>query len=299
MSNIQNLKAQIIDTERLLEMVKDHPTMPIPLRERLEMLKEELASISQKPYVPKIQLLFSGNAVIGSVGIKSSFVSKLVQPFHEMIKTNVAMIKYGTISQRGKIKKNQGTELYLTALPKGSFGIELSQLHPDEIFDYAHVGQAMNDVIHLLEESTTSDESFDKLIESTPKRNLINLKNFLKVIVEEQSILKIESSHLSLVLPKDKVIEAWERVSFSVGEEYELIKHGTFRGLLLDSGKFEIVDIDGVKISGFISENLDEDTLIRYDKEYLNTECEIHLKVLTTKYKTGNEKIEYELLEIR
>lgn len=296
---IQSIKAQIVDTERLLEMVLDHPLMSEGLAERLSLLKQELESLPKESFEPRIQLLFSGNAVVGSQGIKSTFVSKTLSPFQEMVKTQVALVRFGKVGKRGQAKKGANTELYLTALPVGSFGVELSQLESDDLFNSMDVSKAMKDVMTLVVNSATDDETFEASIEQTPKRNLTNLKKFLQEITDEKSVLKMESGEFGIELPKEKIVEAFQRVSAAIDEETELIINGTFRGLLLDSGKFEIQDEEGKRISGFISEEIDEDQLVEYDKTFLNSNCIIHLRVHTTKFKTGNEKTDYELLEIR
>jgi regulator of replication initiation timing len=296
---IQSIKAQIVDTERLLEMVLDHPLMSEGLIERLNLLKQELEEMPKESFEPKVQLLFSGNAVIGSQGIKSSFVNKTTTPFQEMVKTQVALVRFGRVGKRGQAKKGANTDLYLTALPVGSFGVELSQLQNSDLFDSMDVSNAMKEVMTLIANCSTDDATFESTIEKTPKRNLTNLKKFLQEIVEENSVLKMESGELGIELAKEKIVEAYQRVSSTVDEENQIIINGIFRGLLLDSGKFEIQDEEGKKISGFISEELGEEQLIEYDKTFLNNNCIIHLKIHKTKFKTGNEKIDYELLEIK
>lgn len=296
---IQSIKAQIVDTQRLLEMVLDHPLMSEGLTERLNFLKQELEALPKESFEPQVQLLFSGNAVVGSRGIKSSFISKTLTPFQAMVKTQVALSRFGKVGKRGQAKKGANTELYLTALPVGSFGVELSQLESNDLFDSVDVSNAMKNVMTLVVNSATDDETFESAIENTPKRNLTNLKKFLQEIADENSVLKMVSGEFGIELPKEKILEAYQRVSSTFDEETELIIDGIFRGLLLDSGKFEIQDDQGKKISGFISEDLSEEQLIEYDKIFLNAKCIIHLKIHKTKFKTGNEKTDYELLEIR
>lgn len=295
---IQSLKAQIVDTEHILEMVIDHPLMSIGLSEKLNSLKSELESLPKESFEPSIQLLFSGNAVIGSQGIKSSFVGKTIFPFQEMVKTQTALLRFGKVGKRGKTKKGANNELYLTALPIGSFGIELRQLESSDLFDSVDVSNAIKGVMNLIENSTKDDDTFENAIEKTPKRNLTSLKSFLKEIYNENSILKMESGELGVEIPNEKIADAYNRVSLAVNEEEEEILNGIFRGLLLDSGKFEMQDENGYKISGFISEDIDEEQLIDYNNIFLNTKCKIHLKIHKTKFRTGNQKTGYELLEI-
>jgi len=295
---IERIKVQIIETERLLEMVVEHPLMAEGLIEKLNYLRNQLESLPKESLEPKIQLLFSGNAVRGSQGIKSSFISNTLKPLQEMIKTQAALVRFGRVGQRGVTKKGPKTELFLTALPVGSFGVELSHLDSIELFEGEEVSNAMKQVMELVNNASIDDETFENAIENSPKRNLNNLKKFLKEISEEKSILKMECGELGIEVSQDKVNEAFQRVAETIDEQEEIIILGIFRGILLDSGKFEIQGSEGEKISGFISQDLDEDESINYDREFLNRQCKIHLQIHRTKFKTGNEKLNYELLGI-
>ncbi|MDY0781275.1 hypothetical protein SLH33_10710 [Tenacibaculum sp. IB213877] len=269
------------------------------LKEKINALETELESLPKITSEPKIQLLFSGSAVKGSKGIKSGFVSKTIAPFQEMVKTQTTLLRFGKVGKRGRTKKSANTDLFLTALPIGSFGIELSQLESNDLFDSMDVSNAIKQVVNLIASSAQNDNVFEKAFEKVPKRNLSNLKKLLEVVSEENSILKMETNEIGIYITEKQIKEAFQRVSETIDNESEKIVTGIFRGILLDSGKFEIQDELGKKISGFINPDLTEDDLIRYDKTFLNNECLVHLKIHKTTFKTGFEKTEYELLEIR
>ncbi|WP_234567616.1 hypothetical protein [Rhodohalobacter sp. 614A] len=295
---IENIKAQIIDTERLLEMVVDHPIMAESLKEKLNELESELKSLSSESYEAKVRLLFSGDAVVGSMGIKSTFLGKTLKPFQEMVRTQAALIRFGKVGKRGAPKKGIASDLYLTALPIGSFGVELSQIESEDLFDAQDMTEAMKNVAKLIQDTSIDDNTFEKAIENTPKRNLSHLKNFLEELYDENSMLKIECHDLGLEIKEPKVAEAYQRVTKTSDESEDVFLTGILRGILLDSGKFEIQTISGKKRSGFINPDLDEETLIEYDRKFLNETCELHLQKHRTKFVTGKEKINYELLEI-
>jgi hypothetical protein len=299
-NRIQYLNTQIVDLRQLLEKVTDHPLMSAGLKERIEMFEEELNSIPSENFQPTLQFLFSGDAVSGSQGIKSTFVSKIIPPIQGLVKTQLAFNKYGKVGRRGRAKRSSNAELFLTALPKGSFGIELSRLEFDEedLYDVVDTSEAMKDIINLIKNTTESDELFELTIEATPKRNLNNLKRFLQEVSNERSILKMDSGDTHVELSKEKIDKAAQRVSFTLKEDDEIFINGIFRGVLLDSNRFDIQDEKGLLISGSISEDIDEEQLIEYDKQFLNINCKIHLRVYTTKFKTLKERIDYELLEI-
>ncbi|WFB67093.1 hypothetical protein [Chryseobacterium sp. WX] len=300
-SKIQHIKAQIIDTERLLEMVQEHPFMSIGLKEKIETLKQELLDIPEILHDPVMQFLFSGDAVNGSDGIKSTFVSKITPPVQGLVQSQLALNKYGKVGKRGRARRKGKNDLYITGLPKGSFGIELTRIDYDEndLYDLVDTSEAMKDVINLIKQTAESDESFKIVLENTPKRNLNNLKKLFQEIANEKSILKMDSGELHVELTREQVDAAARRVSDAVEDENDIVLNAIFRGLLLNSNRFEILDEEGNSISGTISTELDEDTLIEYDRLFLNRECAIHLKEYKIKYAAGNERIEYELLEIK
>jgi len=168
-SYIQSLKAQIVDTERLLEMVIDHPLMSESLIEKLNNLRSELEALPKESHEAKVQLLFGGNAVFGSKGIKTNFISKTLTPFQEMVRSQASIVRFGDIGKRGQVKKTVGTDLYLTALPVGSFGVELSQLESDDLFDSLDVSNAMKQVMKLISDTTIDDQTFETAAEQRQK----------------------------------------------------------------------------------------------------------------------------------
>ncbi len=295
-SEIEKLKSQIIDTERMLALVSDHPLMSLSLSEKLESLKERLSSLPTDLIEPKIRLLFSGNAVKGSMGIKSKFLSKTVKPIQELIKTQSALVRFGSVASRGQNKKSTYSELYLTALPTGSFGIELSQLETNDLFDENDMAKAIKQVATLIEATTESDAEFEKIIEDTPKRNLANLKAFLKNVADADSVLKLETGSFGINISKEEVKLGYDRVNSTIDHEEEIFTNGTLRGFLLDSGKFQFQNKLGESITGVINPEVPEETIIEYDHKFLNEECIFHLLVRKTIFISGTEKTTYELL---
>lgn len=295
---IKQLKAQILDTEKMLALVGKHPIMAKSIQEKLNTLKTKLESFPVDLIEPKITLLFSGNAVKGSIGIKSKFVSKVVKPIQELIKTQTALVRFGDVAKRGRAKKGASAELYLTALPTGSFGVELSQLESNDLFDELEVSTAIHQVMELITAVTTSDIAFENAIENTPKRNLNNLKAFLKEIDDENSVLKMESGSFGIAISQEQIHEGFERVNSTASENEEIFLNGILRGFLLDTGKFEMTDEEGITITGIINPELTEEQIVQYDKEFLNKACTFHLSYYKTTFTSGKEKISYELLQI-
>tara|TARA_B110001450_G_C17662796_1_gene498064 strand:+ start:3216 stop:4130 length:915 start_codon:yes stop_codon:yes gene_type:complete len=294
---IQNLKTQILEIEKVLQLVGEHPLMSQGLLEKLSILQDKLKELPKDSIQPKISLLFSGNAVKGSLGIKSNFLSKTIKPFQDLVKTQTALVRFGNVGKRGKTRKSFNSELYLTALPTGSFGIELSQLETTDLFDEQDVASAIHQIMNLIDLTSKSDEEFEEIVEITPNRSLNNLRLFLKEISEEHSVLKMESGSYGLEISEERVKLAFDRVDSTSNEENEVFIEGILRGILLDSGRFEISSEIG-NISGLINEELSEEQLIEFDQNFLNKTCRIHMKTQVITFKTGKEKVKYELINI-
>lgn len=295
----EQIQAEIVGAQKMFELVRNHPLMGDAMAEKVLMLQEELANLPNEIIEAKISILFSGKAVNGSIGIKSSFVSRAIKPFLEMIKTQAAIVKFGTVARRGPVRAYTNSDLFITALPMGSFGLELSHLDSHDLFQESEISRAMKDVIRFIDNVSMNDDQFEIAIENTPKRNLSNLKAFLKEVSTENSVIKMESGELGVIISEQRVIDAYTRVSETIKEDDQKEISGTWRGILLDSGRFQILDSTHKIISGTISENLLEEDLINLDKTYLNKPCKIILHIIKTKFKTKNENIYYELIDVQ
>lgn len=294
-SHKQLLTAQLNETKRLLSFVEDDIIMSFSMKQKITELESELSLYPDDLKEPKVRLLFSGSAVKGSIGIKTSFISKAMLPFQELVKTQTALIRHGNIGKRGKSKGTNYSELYLTDLPRGSFGVELSQMESTDLFTEEDVSQAIVNVINIVEATTKDDESFDEIVDSIPARNLNSLKVFLKNIDEEDSILKIESGSRELEISKEQIHQGYERVNHHEIEDSELFLIGTLRGVLLEGGVFEFIDEStGYTYKGHVSPELPEEKI----ENMLNKHCKVHIKESRTQFISGKSKILFELLDV-
>lgn len=290
-----NLQSQIIEIEKLLALADGNPFIEFSLKERIENLKEKLNNLKDFTE-PRLTLLFSGDAVVGSIGISSTFVSKTIQPIQGLIKLKTIVDRYGSKKKRG-IAKNL-SQLYLTSLEKGSFGYELSLLNPTDLFENQEVGNSIQSIMDIIHDVTDSDEKFNRAIQSLPPRGLVFLNSFFKELSETNSILKLESGSKYIELSTSQIQNGFSRVSSTIYEEKEIQIKALFMGILIETGKFEIVDSLGHTINGDISPNLSQEDLANYNREFSKEECNVKLMKITTLYNNGTQKENYELIEI-
>ena len=293
----QDLKAQILETEYMLSLVQGHPLMEPSLRERLKMLQEELGAIPNDIEEAKLRLLFSGKAVVGSLGIRSDFVNKTIKPIQGIVKSLAALGKYGNLGKRGKAK--DVADLYLTNLAHGSFGYELSVLSPKELFEEQEVAKSIKQTMCIIEATTKGNEEFDKAIENIPNRVLNNLESFFKEVSDEDSILKLESGSTYIELSSEKIKEGYNRVASITIEKSPISIKGVFKGALIQSEIFEFLPEKGKVIRGSIGESLSSEDITRYNEKFSNKECIFLLQENTVIFNNHRKKPTYELLGIK
>src|SRR5262245_62135756 len=126
------LKVQLIETQRLKEMVKDHPLMALSLEEREKELIERIAALPFGSKEARTVLFFSGEPVHGSLGIDASFAGHVLEPFQSMVMADYADRWHGGVGSRGRRPGEAHSRLLLSGLPRGSFGLELTRSEDDE-----------------------------------------------------------------------------------------------------------------------------------------------------------------------
>lgn len=294
-----HIQSQIIEIEKLLAMANGNPFIEISLNERLTDLKEQLANFVNR-IEPKVKLLFSGDAVFGSLGIRSNFVSKTILPIQNLIRLQTSVSRFGDKgSKKGRIRGKNISELYLTTLEKGSFGYELSLLNPKDLFEEEEVAQSIKTVMDIISDVSESEETFNQRIQTLPARGLGFLNSFFKEVSNNNSILKIESGSEYIELSSTQVKKSYTRVSSTIFKEEEVTEKAFFKGALIDTGKFEISTPFGQKINGDVSPNLTQDEIVQYNRDFSNEECVVTLMKFTTIFNDGKERITYELVNIK
>lgn len=242
------LQWQLTETQNLLQLSKDSELMSMSLSYRIEDIKEQLKELDKvETKEAKISFLFAGNAVLGSKGIKSSFANKTMASALGLIQIQSIYNSYGeeAIGRRGKLSKNNMGEMYLTGLPRGSFGFELSLMNNQNLFAEDEVSQSIIEVMDIIQAAATNPKKYEEIIETHPSRMLGHLKDLFKELSSEQSILKMESGskYVELSITDNQI--AYDRVNSTISEEQETKVFGIFKGAFVDSGKFEFQDEDG------------------------------------------------------
>lgn len=289
------LKTQLVETERLIELTGDHPVMSIGLAQRKKELQEELDALPAGSKEPRTVLFFSGEPVIGSIGIDANFAGRILTPFQNMVMSEHAHRWHGSVGSRGKRTGERESRLILTGLPRGSFGLELSKAENEEFFEEDQLADTLAHVTRLVESASRSDEDFAAELDETDPRVIQNLRDFLRVVSEGHAGLSMESGDFRCTLNPIQATDAFDRVSATQTNEEKIVEEGVFKGLLLESWRFDFVNNHGHKLSGKLDENLSKDDALNLIKEYTDQPCQANLAKTTVLFKNGRVRVSYVL----
>jgi len=275
------------------ELAAGHPLMAAAFIERERELEEEIASIPLGTKEAKTVLFFSGEPVQGSEGIDASFAGRVLEPFQSMVMADYADRFHGVVGTRGRRAGEADSRLLLTALPRGSFGLELTKAENDEIFEEDQLADTLAHVTRLIESAAKSDENFAIELNETAPRVIQNLRSFLEVVASGNAGLRLESGDSRCTMDPIRATEAFERVSATISQTETAPMRGVFKGVLLESWRFDFLDEDGHKISGKIDENLTADQVAQLNHDFFNQCCVAVLEKTTVLFRNGRRRTTY------
>lgn len=296
-SEKQWLLQQLNATRELLSVSTDSVLMQLSLKNRIAELEAKLDSIEDCS-VPNtsISLWFSGNATMGSLGVKGAFMKDTIASVEGMIKSATTRRLRSSQGKRGT-KKPQGA-FYVTALTNGSFGYELSYMEEGTLFGDPLVSESIGDVICLIEETSAMNANIEEMIDKYPIRLLSHLKDFYSTIKKNSSFLKVESGSLGIELDNIHTEIGYENLcSSNISEQNDVIC-GIFQGAFVESGKFEYTDENGKLRHGSISDDIDVEAITEIIKRFTHQKCKMSVIRHISSLANGKKSEQIELLSI-
>lgn len=256
------LRTQVLEMDRLEELSADDPLMTFAIQKRRESLAEEMAEARADVAKPRTVLFFAGGPVMGSRGIDAKFAADVLTPFLEMVKTQYSANKHGSVGSRGPRRGEAEARLMLTGLPRGSFGLELSQPQAEDFISAEQLSETLVLLTEVIGAAADTDEHFALTLDRVSPRVLPRLKDFLGVIASNKACLGMESGELKVDLPVNRIAAALERVGSAQVETRTVTLEGTFRGATLDSWRFDFRLPDDKLISGRIAADVEDEAVM-------------------------------------
>ncbi len=294
----QFFQRELVEMDGLIDLSAGDPVMALALKNRRESLERELQTLPPEPPRPRTVLFFAGPPVLGSQGIDAEFATSALRPFLEMVKTQYSAQKHGKVGTRGPRRDESEAKLLLTGLPRGSFGLELSQPQPTDFLAAEQLSDVLVRLTEVLASAADTDERFAFSLDKISPRVLPRLKEFLDVVADHNAFLCVESGDLKISIPQDRVVVARDRVGAAKPTDRTVVLEGVFRGATLDSWRFDFRTSDGETISGRIAEDI-EDTQVEAMLPLTNHECRANLHEITITTRDGAQHRRFELLSLQ
>lgn len=297
----QWLQQQLDATKELLAISKNNELMRISLENRIRSLEADICACDEQELSAeaKISMWFSGDATYGSLGLRGSFMKETLNSVEGMVKSAAQkrILEYER-ANHCRADRPKGS-FYVTALTSGSFGYEMTYKEDGQLFEDPLIIQSINDVMHIIEMTSSDSLDIDELVEQQPIKLLSHLKDFYTTIKKNHSFLRMASGNMGFTLDRKHTNTGFENLCAQDTTEQVVEIEGTFMGALVESGKFEYLDEENKLKHGRFSEDIEADDITQMVRLYTNCRCRMYLLKHVISSSNGKKREVLELLSIR
>lgn len=261
----QRVEAEAESLRRLIASANPSDMLGrMSLEGRLRSLLTELGRLhAERGTRAEVALVFNGRPVAGSSAIEAGFGSKAIDAFQRTVATAFAVqASDGRVGQRGPTISSEMAALHITGVVHGSFGFVLEEIDPKgEQWTDSALKAAADATVRLLERVSAPDEHDAELaLEEVNDRLFVNIRDFVKLVHDNQATLTISENDRSLDLSGPALARAYERVANAVIEDQELTLQGVLQGVLPGARRFEFQG-GGFDIKGTVARDISEEYL--------------------------------------
>ena len=297
----QWLQQQLDATKELLAISKNNELMRISLENRIRSIEADICACDEQELSAeaKISMWFSGDATYGSLGLRGSFMKETLNSVEGMVKSAAQkrILEYER-ANHCRADRPKGS-FYVTALTSGSFGYEMTYKEDGQLFEDPLIIQSINDVMHIIEMTSSDSLDIDELVEQQPIKLLSHLKDFYTTIKKNHSFLRMASGNMGFTLDRKHTNTGFENICAQDTTEQEVEIEGTFMGALVESGKFEYLDEENKLKHGRFSEDIEADDITQMVRRFTNSRCRMYLLKHVISSSNGKKREVLELLSIR
>jgi hypothetical protein len=292
------LTTDLIGLRELADAMPDDPLAGPLAQSRIAALEEKIRHIAEMPsWNPEAEIFFGPGPAIGSAGLDAKFASRILNSYQDIVSNQFAATFHGALRRAGRRRGENDSRLYLTALPRGSFGLQLSQPHIEDFVAAQEVARVMEGVADLVAAASEDDDAFATALERFHPRVLTPLRALLETIATAGSDCRMISGHREASLSKEKVAEAAKRATDAKTRQDEVEFEGVFDGLLLQSGKFEFEPIGQSIVSGWLAEDVTDEQAQHWGA-LTGRMAKAKLRMTTFTTPNRQRRLAYELLSL-
>jgi hypothetical protein len=272
-----DLNAEAATVRQLLDMVPPENVIDIAsLKAQLASIEKRIAQARVEPEIPKVELYFSGDPVLGTRGIETTFAARVIDKYSEAVQAKAGELRGRKLKALGPVPMRTNHRLFIVDKLAGSFGFALEAIQPDSS---AEDGESLRNAIAavdgVIEGSLKSDDALSEAIGSTQDRVLSLVKDFLNVCYDGKARFRIAEPNRSTIEARGSVEirDAAARLETTTTTAV-VARVGWLRGVLPENRRFEFQE-DGEEHTrtGRIDDEIDDQAIAAMHKTFLDQKC--------------------------
>lgn len=275
------LKADLSAVESLIRDMGEKPSLTrMSLESRRNALVESIANAeSSSRVLASIALFFGGKPVIGTRGIESTFGSKAISAFQDVITKVDASKKSKPLKSKGRVRGQQKSMMHITHIVHGSFGFQFEEIETVDPLFNSSLKESVDTTAKLLSSfDVAGDEAFGSAIEDINKRVLNSISTFFELVENNEATLRFVSDQIDKKFDKEAIERAADRARITSIEENEETFFGQLDGVLPNGGSFEY-KVPGNVIRGKVDRELSTEQIKNDIQPWENTDSEATMRV--------------------
>ena len=254
---LEAMAAEVASLNALLESRTpvDDPIGYFQYSQRRDEIQERIKATGALPELEaSIALFFAGEPVTGSRGIKANFAGKVVAVFQDLVSKRFATHELGEIGKRGRVPLRASSDLMLTDVVRGSFGLLLSEAVDNMPLAETQLKTVLDSVVESIEITTDADASrFETLLEDIDSRYLRSLSDFFELLDEEHATVRLVEGDLDRQFDAAQLHRARLRTCAARIDERDDEQMQGVLYILPAHRKFELVLDSGESLWGSVS----------------------------------------------
>jgi hypothetical protein len=292
-------QAHLNELERLATESASDPLLGPQDKQRLDRFRQTTAQAPRRPdsSASRAAFFLRGRGVTGTTGIDSLLAGKTLTHCALMFTEQAKVDERDSARKQGRERRRRGSgipSVLFTGTPRGSFGFEFAPVTSDETLLPIHAA-ALDKLVHVIAKVAAGDSAVD---ETVPDLVLPHLKLFFKDLASFDVALRIAtSSGFRQDLTAETVRQTADRLAKEVSED-TIDVAGEFRGLTLDTGRFDFRPTGQDELSGDVSEDLTEERLLAISR-LTGTSCVATLFERTVTHPGRKPAVSYVLLNLK
>jgi hypothetical protein len=293
------LQAKRVGLQGLLAETTDDPLEKPALEHAIRKIDARLKELADNPKInPEAEMFFVDGQVTNHHGLEITFASDMLKSYQNMVTNHYAAKNYGLLRKTGRRHGEADAHLFLTALPRGSFGMQLSQPQISDWVAASNVTKAMEDLSGLVDAAAESDPAFEGSLVRFNPRVLTPLKEFMKTLNAGGGSFRLVTGMKQVKMNHEKIQEAYMRVSSASSAEREITIPGKFGGITGYTWEFDFQPNVGEVIHGPIAEEVTEEEAERMNHDFMFKPAFATLKETTVTTRSGKKKPSFELIRL-